>query len=258
MKHTSALIVTSLAVLLIGTGCQSKPVSETATTSESRQADAPFYVKPGFQVEAEDGRLWVLKPGEKKSGKHVTLIGAGPQRMTVKAVSNDTALEYLATKQGFEVEVVDGRLWVLKPGEKKSGKHVTLIGAGPKGMTLKALSNDTALEYLATKQGFEVEVVDGRLWVLKPGEKKSGKHVTLIGAGPKGMTLKALTRDVALEYLASKPGYHIEVEDGRLWVFKPGEKKSGKHVTRIGVGPQNTTMRALDMETLEAYLAYQP
>ena len=135
---------------------------------------------------------------------------------------------------------------------------MTLIGAGPKGMTLKALNNDTALEYLASKPGFEVEVSEGRLWVLKPDQKKSEKHVTLIGAGPKGMTLKALTNDTALEYLASKPGYQIEADGGRLWVLKPGEKKSEKHVTLIGVGPRNTTMRALNMETLESYLAYQP
>ncbi len=161
-------------------------------------------------------------------------------------------------KPGFQVEVDDGRLWVLKPGQEKSGKHVTLIGAGPQGMTLRALDQDTALEYLAAKPGFEVEVQEGRLWVLKPGQEKSGKHVTLIGAGPQNMTLRALDMDSALEYLAAKPGFNVEAQDGRVWVLRPGQEKSGKHVTKIGAGPQKATLRGLDIETLDAYLAYRP
>lgn len=161
-------------------------------------------------------------------------------------------------KPGFQVEVDDGRLWVLKPEQEKSGKHVTLIGAGPQGMTLRALDRDTALEYLAAKPGFEVEVQEGRLWVLKPGQEKSGKHVTLIGAGPQSMTLRALDMDSALEYLAAKPGFNVEAQDGRVWVLRPGQEKSGKHVTKIGAGPQNATLRGLDVETLDAYLAYRP
>jgi hypothetical protein len=161
-------------------------------------------------------------------------------------------------KPGFQVEVDDGRLWVLKPEQEKSGKHVTLIGAGPQGMTLRALDRDTALEYLAAKPGFEVEVQEGRLWVLKPGQEKSGKHVTLIGAGPQNMTLRALDMDTALEYLAAKPGFNVEAQDGRVWVLRPGQEKSGKHVTKIGAGPQNATLRGVDVETLDAYLAYRP
>ncbi|MFP4080812.1 MAG: hypothetical protein ACLFTM_09295, partial [Ectothiorhodospira sp.] len=226
MKRTSALVAAGLVISILGTGCQFAPTNgnnanendstngenedEKSSKPRAEKSDASaedWYEKSGFDVSLEDGRLWVLKPGEKKSGKHVTYIGAGPQGTTVKALEKETALEYLAAKPGFEVSVEDDRLWVLKPGEEKSGKHMTFIGAGPKGMTLKALENETALEYLAAKPGFEVSVEDGRLWVLKPGEKKSGKHVTFIGAGPKGMTLKALEKETALEYLAAKPGF---------------------------------------------------
>lgn len=256
MKRISLVLMATLAGGMMLSGCQSA-MKDTSSAAPSAAAAGP-YDKPGFEVEVDDGRLWVLKPGEETSGKHVTLIGAGPQAMTVRALEQDTALEYIAAKPGFEVAVEDGRLWVLKPGQEQSGKHVTLIGAGPRGMTLRALDQDTALEYLATKPGFEVSIEDGRLWVLKPGQEKAGKHVTLIGAGPQNMTLRALDMDTALEYLAAKPGYDVQAEEGRVWVLKPGQEKTGKHVTKIGAGVRNATVRGVDLETLDGYLAYRP
>lgn len=256
MRRISIVLIAALAGGMALSGCQTA-MKEPSASAQPAAAVGP-YDKAGFQVEVDDGRLWVLKPGEEKSGKYVTLIGAGPHGMTMRALQMDTALEYLAARPGFDVEVQDRRLWVLKPGQEKSGKYVTLIGAGPQNMTLRALDMDTALEYLAAKLGFGVEVQDGRLWVLKPGQEKSGKYVTLIGAGPRAATLHALDTDTALEYLAAKPGFDVQAEDGRLWVLKPGQEKSGKHVAMIGAGPQNATLRATDMETLERYLAYRP
>ncbi len=72
------------------------------------------------------------------------------------------------------------------------------------------------------------------------------------------MTLRALDMDTALEYLAAKPGFDVQAQDGRLWVLKPGQETSGKHVAMIGAGPQKATLRATDMETLERYLGYRP
>ena len=52
-------------------------------------------------------------------------------------------------------------------------------------------------------------------------------------------------------------------EGGRLWVFRTGSKaldqflsagEPAKSVTRIGVGPEGQTVRAPDVETIEAYL----
>ncbi|MEX1056414.1 MAG: hypothetical protein WED11_01680, partial [Natronospirillum sp.] len=177
-----------------------------ATQAESTEWTATDLSKPGFNVVEEDGRLWVLRPGEEMSEKHSTLIGGGPRGMTIKALDDNTLLEYLATKPGFDVSIEDGRLWVLRPGEAMSEKHSTAIGAGPRNMTVKALSDESILEYLATQPGFEVEIEDGRLWVLRPGEEKSEKHSTMIGAGPRNMTIKALEDDTILEYIASKPG----------------------------------------------------
>lgn len=210
----------------------------------------------GLTTSVEDGRLWVLKAGEKKSDKHITLIGAGPGGMTIKADSKDTAIEYLAAKPGFNVSVEDGRVWVLKAGEKKSDKHITMIGAGPLGATLKAADKSSALEYLGSKPGFNVSVEDDRLWVLKDGEKKSDKHITMIGAGPQGVTLKAADRATALEYLAAKPGFVTKAdEEGRIWVFAEGAelKMSEKHITRVGAGPMGATLKAVDASVLDAY-----
>ncbi len=65
------------------------------------------YAKTGFYTHVHDGRLWVLKAGDKEIdlvSKNqepkvvITRIGAGPNRMTVK--SNDAKVidDYLAAK----------------------------------------------------------------------------------------------------------------------------------------------------------------
>ncbi len=188
------------------------------------------------------------------------ILGAGGA--TVKALSKDTVIEYLAQKPGYTTAIDDGRLWVFAGHETPSTpeKHITLIGAGPLGSTLKAVDRDTALVYLASKAGFQVSVDDGRLWVHKAGEDAAmpEKHVTLVGAGPRGMTIKAADRATAVQYLASKPGFSVkEDEDGRLWVFRgdePGEQPE-KHVTRVGAGPMGKTLKAIDRDTMIAYLA---
>ena len=54
------------------------------------------------------------------------------------------------------------------------------------------------------------------------------------------------------------------MEDGRLWVFRHGSKeyadfqKHGelaKHVVRPAAGPNRVTIKAPDIETVNAYLA---
>lgn len=66
---------------------------------------------------------------------------------------------------------------------------------------------------------------------------------------------------VASEY--NKPGFITHVEDGRLWVFKEGSdnlkefEKTGepaKQYTVIGEGPNGMTVKAADLEVLNAYL----
>jgi len=163
--------------------------------------------KAGFITQIEDGRLWVFRTGQSttKSDKHITLIGAGPGGMTIKALEKETALAYVAAKAGFEVEIEDGRIWVFPAGQamEKSDKHATLIGAGPRGMTVKALDKQIALKYVASAPGFVVDIDDGRIWVFRIDEPqvKSDKHVTIIGAGPRRMTVKANDRATLMAYL---------------------------------------------------------
>jgi hypothetical protein len=64
-----------------------------------------------------------------------------------------------------------------------------------------------------------------------------------------------------------KPGFVTALRDGRLWVFRADSAEltefqdkgePGKHVTRIGAGPEGMTIKAPDTETLDAYLAAMP
>lgn len=237
------------------TTAQTTAAQATVAATHGASAMTSAYDKPGFHTSVEDGRLWVLRGGEEKNDKHVTLIGAGPAGMTIKAASKDTALAYIVAKTGFVTEVHDGRIHVMRGGEKWSDKHITLIGAGPRGMTVKALDKETAWDYLTAKDGFITHIEDGRLHVMREGESWSDKHITLIGAGPNGMTIKALEKDTAYAYLAAKPGFVTHVEDGRVHVMRPGESWSDKHVTLIGAGPKGMTVKALDRGTAMAYLA---
>jgi hypothetical protein len=65
------------------------------------------YDKPGFVTEVHDGRLWVFKRDAKELaefkkngelGKQVTRIGAGPNKMTMKAPDAETIDAYLGAK----------------------------------------------------------------------------------------------------------------------------------------------------------------
>ena len=68
---------------------------------------AKQFAKPGFFTHVHDGRLWVLKEGDKdialvsanKEPKVVVIrIGAGPNRMTIKSNDGKVIDEYLAKK----------------------------------------------------------------------------------------------------------------------------------------------------------------
>ena len=64
------------------------------------------------------------------------------------------------TKPGFVTEVKDGRLWVFREGSQDLAEYrqhgeltkmVTRIGAGPKGMTIRAADAKDIDDYLAAK-----------------------------------------------------------------------------------------------------------
>jgi hypothetical protein len=258
--------------------------------SDAVAGDTP-YCKPGFVTRVEAGRLWVFRAGSAElatveSGgelaKHTTQIGAGPGGMTVKGPDNETILEYLAAKPGFETVVQDGRLWVFQEGSKdaetiKSGgelaKHVTRVNSGPLDTTIKSPDSETLDAYIAWKEGFVCHYEDGRLWVFHEGsdalkQYESGgelaKHVTRVGAGPGGKTIKAPDSETIVDYMTKLDGFETYVNDeGRLWVFRQESPaleqfyKTGhpeKHVTLIGAGPLGLTIKAPDRETADAYV----
>lgn len=70
-----------------------------------KQADE--FGKPGFVTEVHDGRLWVFREGSEalaqfravgEPAKSVTLIGVGPQGMTVRSDDKAVISDYLAAK----------------------------------------------------------------------------------------------------------------------------------------------------------------
>ena len=253
-------------------------------------ADKAPYDKRGFATYLQDGRLWILRLGSGalaeyltsgEPAKRVIRPAAGPGGLTVMSDDNTTIDAYLTAKPGFETRVADGRLWVFPASAKelaefeKNGelaKHVIRPGAGPAGMTIKAPDAEVIDAYLTAKPGFVTRLVDGRLWVFRKAaaefaefEKHGdlGKHVTLPGAGPGGLTIKGPDSDTLAAYLAAADGFETCVRDGRIWVFRPGSaelaefEKNGdlaKHVTRAGAGPQGMSVKAADAETLDAYL----
>ena len=126
------------------------------------------------------------------------------------------------------------------------------------------------------KPGFytTIDQKDGRLWVFKEGSEdlaaykekgKPAKHVVRPGAGPGGITLKATESETILEYVATKPGFHVSLDkDGRLWIFEEGSEalanykekgKPARHVVRPGAGPFGTTIKAVEFSVLDAYQA---
>jgi hypothetical protein len=134
------------------------------------------------------------------------------------------------------------------------------------------------------------KVVDGRLWAFRAGspelaEFEAGgelaKHVIRPAGGPLGLTVKSPDTETLDAYVRlavhessepaqapsptsyDKPGFVTFIRDGRLWVFRTGSdeikefKEVGepaKHVTRPGGGPRGITIKAPDVETIEAYL----
>jgi hypothetical protein len=143
-------------------------------------------------------------------------------------------------------------------------------------MTVKGTSSEVISEYLVARPGFATFIEDGRIWVFREGSPdladflRSGepaKCVTRPGAGPDGMTVKGTSSEVISEYLVTRPGFATFLEDGRIWVFREGSSdladflQSGepaKCVTRPAAGPDGMTVKSVDAETLDAYLALQP
>lgn len=145
-------------------------------------------------------------------------------------------------------------------------------GTTPSGTTPHAAMVADAAN---SRPGFVTIEADGRLTVFQHDSKELasfqkdgelGKSVTRIGAGPKGMTLRAPDAETIDGYLMARPGFATRVVDGRIWVFQADSKdwleflatgEPAKSVTRIGAGPHGMTVKASDTAVIDAWLAAQ-
>ena len=128
------------------------------------------------------------------------------------------------------------------------------------------------------KPGFftELDDKDGRLWIFVEGsddlqkylsEGRPARHVLRPSAGPDGLTLKSTESATIIEYIASRPGFYVALDkDERLWVFEEGSEalaeykekgKPARHVVRPVAGPLGLTIKAVEFEVLDAYMAAQ-
>lgn len=254
-------------------------------------ADRNPFDKSAFYSTVSQGRLWVFRLGSaeltefKTSGepaKCVTIPGGGPGGMTIKSSSKDVIQDYMTARDGFETKVMDDRLWVFSEGTREaenlkngevSEKHLTRIGVGPMGLTIKSSDRETIDDYLWSKPEFETAVIQDRLWVFRTNSEEweqfitkgaSDKHVTKIGVGTEGLTVKAPDHETIVDYMTKADGFQTFVDDGRLWVFidrtpaladflKTGEP--AKCVTRVGDGPLGMTVKSDQASTIDMYLA---
>jgi hypothetical protein len=270
------------------------PSPKPGEPAEKAAAPAPEpgpHDRPGFVTREIDGRLWVFREGSKdlaaflKAGepaKSVTLVGEGPGGATVRGPDMDTVRAYVYSRPGFQVWVVDGRIWAFRVGSKEAtafakqgepAKSVTLVGEGPDGTTVRGPDMETVHAYVYWRPGFEVAAVDGRIWAFRAGSKEAAafakqgepaKSVTLVGEGPGGATVRGPDMDTVKAYVYSRPGFEVWLVDGRIWVLRAGSKEAAafakqgepaKSVTLVGEGPDGLSVRAPDLATAEAYVA---
>ena len=220
------------------------PPRRSPRSANLRKRASQRFGRVGFETYEEDGRLWVFRPGSKdlaqfhavgEPAKSVTLIGAGPNGMTLRGPDRGVLKSFQAAwnygGDGFAVFEDDGRLWAFRVGTEslaqyldvgEPAKSVTLIGVGPQGKTVRGPDRETVDAFLKrlervpsqsplfARPGFEVYEREGRLWVFRPGSEdlaqfhavgEPAKSVTLVGAGPNGMTIRAPDRETADAYL---------------------------------------------------------
>ncbi len=160
-----------LAFLLATGACGSDDGRHDSGSATKPATEGPMrstaHAFPGFAVYEADGRLWIFREGSAgqmefdrrgEPAESVTMVGAGPDRMTIKSDRRETLLAYTSTKPGFRVFAVDGRLWVFREGSEALADYfarglpaecATRVGAGPRRETLRSHDLDTIEAYLA-------------------------------------------------------------------------------------------------------------
>ena len=256
------------------------------TTSKT---SGPFD-KGDFVTFEEEGRLWVFHLQDEaladfvskgELAKHVIRPGIGPRGMTLKSSDNETINQFISMREGFTTSIEDGRLWVFVSGSDEladfeehgePAKCVVRPATGPAGMTIKSSDSEVIDRYINAKDGFELRMAEGRMWVFAAGDSaieefdtkgELAKHVIRPGIGPGGMTLKSNESDTITHYLIQKEGFAVTIEDGRLWVFADGSEshnsflehgEPAKCVVFPAAGPIGMTVKGADADVINAYL----
>lgn len=96
MRSIAMSLIVAAALSVAAVGC--------ANSQGGGGQKAASFDKPGFVTEVHDGRLWVFRKDAKELaefkkngelGKQVTRVGAGPNKMTMKAPDAETIDAYL-------------------------------------------------------------------------------------------------------------------------------------------------------------------
>ncbi|TWT39044.1 hypothetical protein [Blastopirellula retiformator] len=143
------------------------PLGVTLKSDDAATIAAYRYAKPGYHASVDaDGRVWVFPEASQawsefvaqgEPAAHVTKIGVGPNRETLKTRDAGVIEAYLVAQPGYVTQIADGRLWVIRADSDdlkeftangELGKHVTKIGAGPMGMTIKSSDAETIDSYM--------------------------------------------------------------------------------------------------------------
>ncbi|MFI4874830.1 MAG: hypothetical protein ACIALR_05815, partial [Blastopirellula sp. JB062] len=100
------------------------PMGATLKSDDAATIAAYQYEKPGFRTALdEDGRVWVFQADSDawkdfsengEPAEHITKVGVGPKRETMKSRDSGVIEAYLVAQPGYVTEIVDGRLWVLR------------------------------------------------------------------------------------------------------------------------------------------------
>lgn len=290
---------TALLLAFLSTGCGALERQDThsagakgaAPTALEAKQTVTGHDRPGYVTYEVGGRLWVFREDSRdleafrKQGepaKSVTLPGQGPGGISLRGTDRETLDAYLLAKPGFAAALEGERLWVFPAGCDswkdflKNGppaKSVTRVGQGPGGRSIRAADLETIQAYMAARPGFETVIRGGRIWVSRAGSKdwadyqergEPARSITRVGVGPMGLSVRASDIETIEAYLHALEGFEVAVRDGRLWVFRAGSSdwasyladgEPAKSVTRVGQGPGGRTIRAVDGETIDAYMA---
>ena len=304
-------VASPLLLALLGAGCAADMARPTApplaaaaaplampaaswpVDADSAEGRTPWFDRGDFVSFLRDERLWVfdrassalqgfLRTGE--PARSVTAVAAGPAGWTLRAPDERTMLAYLAHREGYHVAVDDTVIWVFEMGSQGMIAHLggqepsastTMVGAGPRGRSLRSDDPDAILGYLAARPGFRSFGVEGRIWILRENDPAAesfrldgppAEGVALVGAGPRGRTLMAAERETLLEWMTARSGFTSVSRDGRVWILEAGSpaaaairegREPAHSVSMPGAGPRGTTLRAENRETLLRWMGHR-